>query len=312
MNLLLDTLCKENKVEKARAIFLELKSHIQPNAHTFNIFIHGWCKINQVDEAHWTIQEMKGYGCRPCVISYSIIIQYYCHQSSFHKVYEFLDDMQAQGCPANVVTYTTIMYSLTKSDAFGEALQIPERMKSVGCTPDTLFYSALIHTMGRANQLLEAVQVFEVEMPKHGVIPNASTYNSMIALLCHHGEQQKAINVLKEMEKSPFCKPDAQSYYQLLKSCFKVGKTGSWLSRLLDDMFYALVFWYLQVADNLPLLNMPVAEDEKTGHGRKAACMIVEYGSPNELLKNNSSAFSKLLTEFLKKSSDSNHHLDLT
>ncbi|CBI27550.3 unnamed protein product, partial [Vitis vinifera] len=114
MNLLLDTLCKERKVEQARAIFLELKPHISPNTHTFNIFIHGWCKANRVDEAEWTIQEMKGHGCRPCVISYSTIIQSYCRQSNFRKVYELLDDMQAQGCAPNVVTYTTIMCSLTK------------------------------------------------------------------------------------------------------------------------------------------------------------------------------------------------------
>ncbi|KAL6983841.1 hypothetical protein U1Q18_017215 [Sarracenia purpurea var. burkii] len=236
MNLLLDTLCKESKVEQAREIFLQLKSHIPPNAHTFNTFIHGWCKINRVDEAHWTIQEMKGHGCRPCVISYSTIIQSYCHHSSFHKVYELLDDMQAQGCPPNVVTYTTIMYSLAKSEEFEEALQIPERMKSVGCKPDTLFYNALIHTLGRAKRLQEAVHVFEVEMPKLGVIPNTSTYNSMIAMFCHHAEHLKAFNILKGMENSPFCKPDAQSYYPLLKSCFKTGKTDSWLSRLLDDM----------------------------------------------------------------------------
>ncbi|KAL7171669.1 hypothetical protein ACSBR2_036346 [Camellia fascicularis] len=236
MNLLLDTLCKENKVEQARAIFLELKSHIPPNAHTFNIFIHGWCKINRVDEAVWTIQEMKGHGCRPCVISYSTIIQSYCHQSSFHKVYGLLDDMQVQGCPANVVTYTTIMCALAKSEEFDEALQIPERMKSAGCIPDTLFYNALIHTLGRANRLQEAAYVFEVEMPKLGVTPNTSTYNSMITMFCHHGEHLQALNVLREMENSPFCKPDAQSYYPLLKLCFKTGKTDSWLSGLLDDM----------------------------------------------------------------------------
>lgn len=236
MNLLLDTLCKENRVEQARAIFLELKSHIPPNAHTFNIFIHGWCKISRVDEALWTIQEMKGQGCRPCVISYSTIIQSYCRQSSFQKVYELLDDMQAQGCPPNVVTYTTIMYSLAKSGEFEEALQIPERMRSAGCKPDTLFYNALIHTLGRANRLEEAVQVFEVEMPNLGIIPNTSTYNSMIAMFCHHAELGKAVNVLKEMENSPFCKPDALSYCPLLKSCFKYGKTDSWLCGLLDDM----------------------------------------------------------------------------
>ncbi|KAK9292720.1 hypothetical protein L1049_020699 [Liquidambar formosana] len=201
MNLLLDTLCKEKKVEQACAIFLELNSHLSPNAHTFNIFIHGWCKVNRVEEAQWTIQEMKGYGCRPCVISYSTIIEFYCRRSNFRKVYELLDDMQAQGCLPNVVTYTTIMCSLAKVEEFEEALQIAERMKLVGCKPDTLFYNSLIHTLGRAGRLQEAVHVFEVEMPKNGVTPNTSTYNSMIAMFCHHAQEQKDLNILKEIGK---------------------------------------------------------------------------------------------------------------
>lgn len=236
MNLLLDSLCKEKKVEQARAVFLELKSHISPSAHTFNIFIHGWCKVNRVDEAEWTIQEMKGYGCFPCVISYSTIIEFFCRQSNFGKVYELLDDMQAQGCPPNVVTYTTIMCSLTKSEEFEEALQIGERMKSVGCKPDTLFFNSLIHTLGRAGRLPEAVHVFQVEMPSIGVTPNTSTYNSMIAMFCHHGQEQKAFSILKDIENSTICKPDVQTYYPLLKLCFKTGKTDSYLSKLLDDM----------------------------------------------------------------------------
>ncbi|XP_057949495.1 pentatricopeptide repeat-containing protein At3g04130, mitochondrial [Malania oleifera] len=236
MNLLLDTLCKENKVEQARAIFLELKTHILPNSHTFNIFIHGWCKVNRVDEAHWTIQEMKGHGCRPCVISYSTIIQSYCCFYNFNKVYELLDEMQTQGCPPNVVTYTTIMCSLAKSEQFEEALQLADRMKSVGCKPDTLYYNCLIHTLGRAGRLQDAVHVFDVEMPKNGVAPNTSTYNSIIAMFCHRAKEQKALNVLKEMEDSALCRPDVQTYYPLLKSCFKRGKTDDSLSRLLNDM----------------------------------------------------------------------------
>ncbi|KAJ0094669.1 hypothetical protein Patl1_16865 [Pistacia atlantica] len=205
MNILLDTLCKESKVEQARAIFLELKSHISPNAHTFNIFIHGWCKVNRVDEAHWTIQEMKGHGCRPCVISYSTIIQSYCRQYNFSKVYELLDEMQAQGCPPNVVTYTTVMCSLTKSQEYEEAIQIVDRMKMV-------------------------------EMPKNGATPSTSTYNTMIAMLCHHAQVENAFHLLQEMENVEYCKPDTQTFFPLLKSCFKTGKTDIFLSQLLDDM----------------------------------------------------------------------------
>ncbi|XP_010269891.1 PREDICTED: pentatricopeptide repeat-containing protein At3g04130, mitochondrial isoform X2 [Nelumbo nucifera] len=236
MNLLLDTLCKENNVELAREAFLKLKSHITPNSHTFNIFIHGWCKANKVDEAHWTIQEMKGHGCHPCVISYSTIILAFCRQSNFRKVYEILDEMEAQGCPPNIVTYTTIMYSLAKSDEFDEALQIHKRMKSVGCKPDTLFYNALIYILGRAGQVQDAVRVFEVDMPMNGVLPNSSTYNTMISMFCHHSEEQNALNILKQMEMSATCKPDLQTYSPLIKMCFKTGRTDGLLSNLLNDI----------------------------------------------------------------------------
>lgn len=236
MNLLLDTLCKACKVEQAREIFLELKRHIAPNANTFNIFIHGWCKIGRVDEAHWTIQEMKGHGCRPCVISYSTIVKFYCSQENFDPAHEVLDEMRAEGCPPNVVTYTTVMSCLAKSEKFEDALLIAEKMKSDGCELDTLFYNSLIHILGRADRVGEAVHVFEVEMPKNSVVPNTSTYNTMVAMFCHHNQEQKALNLLAKMESSGVCKPDVQTYYPLLKACFRNGKTDDCLRKLLDDM----------------------------------------------------------------------------
>lgn len=236
MNLLLDTLCKENRVQQAREIFYELKSHVPPNANTFNIFIHGWCKVNRVEEAYWTIQEMKGNGCCPCVISYSTIIKYYCQQFNFQKVYELLHEMQEQGCVPNVVTFTTIMCFLTKSGALEEALKIAERMKSVGCKPDTLFYNALIHTLGMAHRLQEAIRVLKVEMPRNGVQPNTSTYNTIIAMFCHHLQEERALEFLRDLESSPFCKPDVQSYFPLLKLCFRVGKMDDSLRKLVNDI----------------------------------------------------------------------------
>ncbi|CAN1152514.1 Pentatricopeptide repeat-containing protein At3g04130, mitochondrial [Linum perenne] len=236
MNLLLDTLCKERRVEQAREIFLELKSHISPDANTYNIFIHGWCKINRVDEAYWTLQEMKGCGVKPCVISYSTIVQFHCQQQKFGEVYGVLDEMEAQGFPPNVVTYTTILCHLTKSEDYEQALQIVERMKSVGCRPDTLFYNAFIHMLGRAGKVEDAVRVFEVEMPKIGVLPNTSTYNSMVAMFCHHGLPSRGLDLLMEMEDSMVCKPDVHTYYPLLKSCLRSGKVDVLLSQLLDDM----------------------------------------------------------------------------
>lgn len=238
MNLLLDTLCKEKRVELAREVFLELKANIPPNAHTFNIFVHGWCKAGRIDEANWTILEMKGYGIRPCVITYSTILQAYCNQFNFRKVNELLDEMKAQGCPPNVVTYTTVMHSLAKSQQFEEALQIFERMKTSGCKLDVLMYNSLIHILGKANQLSKAIHVFELEMRLDGIIPNVSTYNTMISVLCHYSQEQSALNVLREMENSVSCKPDLLTYNPLLKLYFKLGKTDDNLRKLLHDMVH--------------------------------------------------------------------------
>lgn len=235
MNLMLDTLCKEKKVEQAREIFFELKPQIPPDAKTFNIFIHGWCKMNRVDEAHWTIQEMKGYGFQPCAISYSTIIQSYCEQCNFGRVYELLDEMREEKCTPNVVTFTTIMSSLTKSGAFEEAIQISERMKLSGCKPDILFYNAFLHAKGRAGKVNEAVHVFEHEMPKTGINPNTSTYNTMIAMFCRNRQEERALKILSKLETSTYCKPDVQSYYPLLKSCFST-RSKCCLKELLDEM----------------------------------------------------------------------------
>ncbi|AEE74040.1 unnamed protein product [Arabidopsis thaliana] len=235
MNLLLDTLCKEKRVEQARVVLLQLKSHITPNAHTFNIFIHGWCKANRVEEALWTIQEMKGHGFRPCVISYTTIIRCYCQQFEFIKVYEMLSEMEANGSPPNSITYTTIMSSLNAQKEFEEALRVATRMKRSGCKPDSLFYNCLIHTLARAGRLEEAERVFRVEMPELGVSINTSTYNSMIAMYCHHDEEDKAIELLKEMESSNLCNPDVHTYQPLLRSCFKRGDVVE-VGKLLKEM----------------------------------------------------------------------------
>ncbi|XP_057530307.1 pentatricopeptide repeat-containing protein At3g04130, mitochondrial [Amaranthus tricolor] len=235
MNFLLDTLCREKQVEMARAIFMELKSHIKPTVHSFTIFINGWCKIKRVEEAYWTLEEMKGHGFSPCVISYSTIIQSYCRLSNWEKAYELLEMMESRGCQPNVITYTTMMSSLSKANKLEEALQIAERVKSARCKADTRFYNALINTLGKAQRIWDAYNVFKVEMPKSGIDPNTCTYNTLIAMFCHHGQDEMAFNILECMETAS-CKPDLVTFNPLLKACFKLGNPDCHLSKLMDDM----------------------------------------------------------------------------
>ncbi|PKU81635.1 pentatricopeptide repeat-containing protein At3g04130, mitochondrial isoform X1 [Dendrobium catenatum] len=235
MNFLLDTLCKEKKVEVAREVFMELKAQIPADAYTFNIFVHGWCIARRIEEAIWTIQEMRGYGFQPSVITYSTILMAHCKQSNFCKVYEVLDEMVADDCPPNVVTYTIIINSLARTQDVEQVLDVVNRMKSSGCKPDTRFYNTLINILGKAGRLDDAFHIFEIEMGMNGVKPDISTYNIMISIFCQHNQEQNALHVLKEIEYSP-CKPVLQTYNPLLKLCFRMGKIDDQLKSLLSDI----------------------------------------------------------------------------
>jgi len=58
----------------------------------------------------------------------------------------------------------------------------------------------------------------------------------MIAMFCHHAQEQKAVKFLKEIENSLSCKPDIQSYYPLLKLYLRTGRVDDCLSMMLDDI----------------------------------------------------------------------------
>ncbi|KAJ3675448.1 hypothetical protein LUZ60_004490 [Juncus effusus] len=235
MNILLDTLCKERKVVLAREVFLELKAYIPPNEYTFNIFIHGWCKINKIEEAKWQIEEMKKYGIKPSVITYSTIVKAYCEQGNFPKVYEMLDLMIEDGCKPNLITYTTIMNSFAKFGRINEAMDIIKRMENDGCKPDTLFYNSLICIFGKLGDLNEASRIFEIEMEKNGVPYSLSTYNTMISIFCYHGKFESAFEILKKLEKLNL-KPDLQTFRPLIKLCLSKIELNYKVRVLLDEI----------------------------------------------------------------------------
>eukprot|EP01018_Ginkgo_biloba_P016263 Gb_10944 [translate_table: standard] len=233
MNVLLDTLCKEQRVEHAWDIFLEFKDRIPPDAHTFNVLVHGWCKARRLEEAEWTMEEMRRNGFNPCVISYTSLIEAYCLERDFCKVDGLLDEMQEKDCPPNVITYTIVMHALGKAKETQEAFRVYDRMKANGCTPDVAFYNSLIFILGKAGRLKDAYGIFQ-EMSKNGLTPNVTTYNTMLAVICEHLQEENAFKFFREMEESN-CKPDLQTYNPLLKMCCKL-KRMKILSYLLDDM----------------------------------------------------------------------------
>ena len=219
MNVLLDTLCKERSVKRARGVFQELRGTIPPDENSFNTLVHGWCKARMLKEALDTMEEMKQHGFSPSVMTYTSLVEAYCMEKDFQTVYALLDEMRKRRCPPNVVTYTILMHALGKAGRTREALDTFDKLKEDGVAPDASFYNSLIYILGRAGRLEDAYSVVE-EMRTTGIAPNVTTFNTLISAACDHSQAENALKLLVKMEEQS-CNPDIKTYTPLLKLCCK-------------------------------------------------------------------------------------------
>ncbi|KAL6637841.1 hypothetical protein ACP70R_025413 [Stipagrostis hirtigluma subsp. patula] len=227
MNVLLDTLCKERSVKRARGAFEALMGTIPPDESSFNTLVHGWCKARMLKEARETMKEMEEHGFSPSVITYTSLIEAYCVEKDFQTVYSILAEMRTKGCLPNIITYTIVMHALGKAGRTQEALDTFYKVKQDGCNPDASFYNSLIYILGRSGRLQDADFVVE-EMHRTGISPNLTTFNTLISAACDHSQAENALKLLVKMEEQS-CKPDIKTYTPLLKLCCR----RQWVKTLL-------------------------------------------------------------------------------
>ncbi|KAL6548636.1 hypothetical protein OROGR_009057 [Orobanche gracilis] len=175
LNRLMDSLVKQGSVKNAERVFIRYKEHIPPTLQTYNVLVHGWCKIRQVDKAKKTVDEMKAHGFSPDSVTYTSFIEACCREKDFRKVYATLYDMDKDGIRPSVVTYTIMMNAFAKAKEINKVMDVYELMKKNNCPPDVSFYNVFISALSRAGNLKDADEVLD-DMSKQGVIPDVLTY----------------------------------------------------------------------------------------------------------------------------------------
>ncbi|CAH9123252.1 unnamed protein product [Cuscuta epithymum] len=232
VNILIDALAKGGSVERAYDVYLQEKLHASPNLTTFNMLVHGWCKINDIEKAKRTIQDMVRHDFSPDSVTYTCLIEAYGREKDFRKVEATLDEMQRKGCPPNVVTYSIVMKAYGLAKEHNKALEIYEKMKENSLL-DAHAYGILISILYSSGRLGGSTDVFE-DMAKQGITPNLQMFNVMIRHAAKSLKEEEALKLLKKMEECQ-CKPDLDTYAPLLKMCCKL-KRMKVLSFLIDHM----------------------------------------------------------------------------
>ncbi|XP_031257988.1 putative pentatricopeptide repeat-containing protein At3g16710, mitochondrial [Pistacia vera] len=83
---IIDGLCKDGLVDKAKELFLEMKGKtIKPDVVVFNSLIYGCCFVGNLEEAKGLFVEMADQGLQPNLLAYNTMVSGFCKERKIEE-----------------------------------------------------------------------------------------------------------------------------------------------------------------------------------------------------------------------------------
>ncbi|KAJ6362349.1 hypothetical protein OIU78_002705 [Salix suchowensis] len=122
---LINALCKENRLNEARDFLGQIKnSSIIPKPFMYNPVIDGFCKAGNVDEGNVILKEMEEKRCKPDKVTFTILIIGHCVKGRMFEAINIFNRMLATGCAPDSITVNSLISCLLKAGMPHEAYRI--------------------------------------------------------------------------------------------------------------------------------------------------------------------------------------------
>ncbi|KAK8617420.1 hypothetical protein V6N13_080336 [Hibiscus sabdariffa] len=163
------------------------------------IFAFGECR--QIEKALLIFNQMKGFGCKPDVITYNTILDILGRVGRVDEmVYEFTT-MKEAGFVPDFITYNTLLNNLRKVGRLDMCLLFFREMGDSGIEPDLITFREMIEVFGRSGNTEVALKLFS-EMKQRNIRPSIYIYRSLIDILKKAGKLDLAMSFSEEMNLS--------------------------------------------------------------------------------------------------------------
>ena len=151
------------------------------NKITYAILLDGLCKNNKIGEAMALFQEMEDKRLDHDIVVCNILIDDLCKIKKLTAARELFNSLPLKGLQPNVRTYTMIK-GLCKEGLLDEASELLEKMDGNGCSPNDRTYNTIVQGLLQHNETLKAMKLVKIIVDK-GFSANASTTSMLIDLL---------------------------------------------------------------------------------------------------------------------------------
>lgn len=222
--IVIDYLCKSNRVNDARKLFDKISTTTQDHTVLCSTIIDGMCRNGQVMTALEFFREQCSSDLHysGCVVTYTILIDAFLKAENISNAMELYDEMRRRGYKPNTITYNVMVIGLSTAGAVEKTHSIISDMQNQGFLPKLMYYNMVISGFSKKNMPDKMLELL-AEMETAGVKPDDFTYNKIISYSANRGDVSTANRHFNDMVSRGF-KPNVVTYRALINCHCKSGE----------------------------------------------------------------------------------------
>ncbi|CAJ1975519.1 unnamed protein product [Sphenostylis stenocarpa] len=233
-NTLIYACCKRNLVRLGTKWFrMMLDCGVVPNVATIGMLMGLYQKGWNLEEAEFTISQMRGFGI-VCESAYSSMITIYTRFRLYEKALGVIELMRKDEVVPNLENWLVMLNAYSQQGKLEDAERVLEAMQEAGFCANVVAYNTMITGYGKAGKMDAAERLFMRMRQSLQLDPDETTYRSMIEGWGRADNYAYANRYYKELKLLGY-KPNSSNLFTLIKLEAKYGDDEA-VFGILDDM----------------------------------------------------------------------------
>ncbi|XP_028791879.1 putative pentatricopeptide repeat-containing protein At1g64310 [Neltuma alba] len=192
---------------------LSLKNGFDFNSHVVSLLVNMYSRCKCMTSAYKVFASIF----QPDLVTWSALIAGYSLTGDYVKALLFFRELNMKGKKADTVLIASVLASIAQSANVGPGREIHGYVLRNGLGSDVMVSSALVDMYSKCGFLHSGTRVFEL-MPKQNIV----SYNSIISGLGLHGCAFEAFRIFNKMLNKGVV-PDESTFSSLLCACCHAG-----------------------------------------------------------------------------------------
>ncbi|KAL4576977.1 hypothetical protein LXL04_013078 [Taraxacum kok-saghyz] len=215
------TLFRYQRLELGLVLFYKmLESGIDVSVYSLTIVVDGLCKNGDIKKARQLIEAVCN-NIEPNVITFNTLIDACCKRWNFEELDLVLTLMEKTGVELNLETYKFLIDGYLSSGKLSNAESTIMNMHDKDLKVEIYLWNSIIFKYCRLRKMESAFQVFD-KMLQRGVVPNPETFRIMVSGICGIGEMEAAKELASKMQRKEI-ELGHDVFDDLINGCCKKG-----------------------------------------------------------------------------------------